>query len=403
MPRADSSITAHCQNCMLGEPLLMPAPCQGCHNTPIEGGTVPGRVPLCPATQVDTSVPIRAPWGLGACPAIRARGLLAGGGPALAGGTAPLEKEVDKGLGAVQSWGTASCPLSLWLLLLPLLLCGQREGGVEVERKGDATPNLVWVQGTLGDWRGYWETLTGKKSFCGVQWITRGHRAGLWDTWQAPGTELGLWGYRILRAGGQGAIWAIGCQGRDQDVCYRKPRSGGQVSMWVRDYRMLEWGTGCPHGAGPELWDSQGWAWSVRKGLQPGSSPMCGAVLQCLPATVRSLWERVMGCRGRLSASRSAVLGEWVKVRRGWVPGVSRVPWPRMAVSRSSSGGRTVRRVSGSPSAAGSVCMARSARSRTQPRRGPSSVEMATSTVRAGGTGEAVPSPFTAPGAGPEE
>lgn len=110
-----------------------------------------------------------------------------------------------------------------------------------------------------------------------------------------------------------------------------------------------------------------------------------------------------MGCRGRLSASRSAVLGEWVKVRRGWVPGVSRVPWPRMAVSRSSSGGRTVRRVSGSPSVAGSVCMARSARSRTQPRRGPSSVEMATSTVRAGGTGAAVPSPFTAPGAGPEE
>lgn len=110
-----------------------------------------------------------------------------------------------------------------------------------------------------------------------------------------------------------------------------------------------------------------------------------------------------MGCRGRLSASSSAVLGEWAKVRRGWVPGGSREPWPRMAVSRSSSGGRTVRRVSGSPSAAGSVCMARSARSRAQLRRGPSSVEMATSTVRAGGPEAAVPTPFTTPGTGPEE
>lgn len=128
-----------------------------------------------------------------------------------------------------------------------------------------------------------------------------------------------------------------------------------------------------------------------------------GAAPQCLPATVRSLWERVMGCRGRLRASSSAVLGEWLKVRRGWVPGGSRAPWPRMAVSRSSSGGRMVRRVSASPSVAGSVCMALSARSRAQPLRGPSSVEMATSTVRAGGPGVAVPSPFTAGGGGPEE
>jgi len=110
-----------------------------------------------------------------------------------------------------------------------------------------------------------------------------------------------------------------------------------------------------------------------------------------------------MGCRGRLSANSSAVLGEWEKVRRGWVPGGSRAPWPRMAVSRSSSGGRTVRRVSCSPSVAGSVCMARSARSRAQPRRSPSSVEMATSTVRVGGPGVTVPSPFTVPGGGPEE
>lgn len=108
-----------------------------------------------------------------------------------------------------------------------------------------------------------------------------------------------------------------------------------------------------------------------------------------------------MGCRGRLSANSSAVLGEWEKVRRGWVPGGSRAPWPRMAVSRSSSGGRTVRRVSCSPSVAGSVCMARSARSRAQPRRSPSSVEMATSTVRVGGPGVTVPSPFTVPGGGP--
>lgn len=106
----------------------------GMHSRLIEGGTVPGRVPLCPVTQADTSVPVRAPWGLGACPAIRARGLLAEGGPALAAGTPPLEKQVDKGLGAVQSWGSPPCPLSLWLLLLPLLLCGQREGGVGAER-----------------------------------------------------------------------------------------------------------------------------------------------------------------------------------------------------------------------------------------------------------------------------
>lgn len=85
-----------------------------------------------------------------------------------------------------------------------------------------------------------------------------------------------MWAYRILRTGGQGAIWAVGCLGKDLDICYRKPRSGGQVSMCVRDYRMLEWETGSPQGGGPELWDSQGWVCRFGRGPQPGSVPCVG-------------------------------------------------------------------------------------------------------------------------------
>lgn len=95
--------------------------------------------------QPGTSVPIGAPRGLGAWPVVRGEGLLAGGGPALASGSAPLEEEVHKGLGAVQPWGSPPWPLSLWLLLLPLLLWG--------ERGRDAISNSVWRQGTWGCWR----------------------------------------------------------------------------------------------------------------------------------------------------------------------------------------------------------------------------------------------------------
>lgn len=58
MPRADSTITAHCQNCMLGEPLPLPPSCQGYHNRPIEGGQsqaeslyalLPRLIPLSPS------------------------------------------------------------------------------------------------------------------------------------------------------------------------------------------------------------------------------------------------------------------------------------------------------------------------------------------------------------------
>lgn len=202
MPRADSSITAHCQNFMLGEPLPLPPSCQGCYNRSIKGGTVPGRVSLCPVTQADTSVPIRAPWGLGACPAIGARGLLAWGGPALAGGTAPLEKEVDKGLGAVQSWGSPPCPLSLWFLLLPLLLCGQRRGcwSGEVREWHPkfclGVENFRGLEGLLGDTD--WKRV--------LLWGAVDHQVP-WD-WAlgclaSPRDKVGsMWGYRIPRGPG---------------------------------------------------------------------------------------------------------------------------------------------------------------------------------------------------------
>lgn len=134
---------------------------------PQKVGSVPGWVPLCPMPQPSTSVPIRAPRGLGACPAVGGGGLLAGGGPALAGGTAPLEEEVDEGLGAVQPWWGPPCPLYLRLLLLPLLLWGQRRG---LEWRGwGIPPQMVfggWEEawaGKLRGWGGYWGALTGEE------------------------------------------------------------------------------------------------------------------------------------------------------------------------------------------------------------------------------------------------
>lgn len=122
---------------------------------PQKGRLVLDWIPLHPVPQSGTSVPIRAPRGLGACPAVRGGGLLAGGGPALAGSTAPLEEEVDKGLGAVQPWGGSPCPLSLWLLFLPLLLWGQREGlGWRVQGMPPQVVFGTWEGGSgLGTWR----------------------------------------------------------------------------------------------------------------------------------------------------------------------------------------------------------------------------------------------------------
>lgn len=173
---------------------------------PQKARLVPDWIPLYPVPQPSTSVPIRAPQGLGVCPAVGGGGLLAGGGPALAGSTAPLEEEVDEGLGAVQPWGGSPCPVSLWLLLLPLLLWGQRRG-VGVEGPGDTTPNGVWHlgrgiwAGNLAGQRDYWGALTGRQTCCVDQGVSRSCGVGLWGACQAARTGVGL-------------CRAIGCPGQ---------------------------------------------------------------------------------------------------------------------------------------------------------------------------------------------
>ena len=192
-----------------------------------------------------------APQGLGVCPVVGRGGLLAGGGPALAGDTAPLEEEVDKGLGAVQPRGSPPCPLSLRLLLLPLLLWGQR-GGLEGRGRG-MSPQIVFGGRELAGLEGLLGGTDWKRGCCGVQGVSRGHGAGLWGAWQAPGTGLRLCraiGCLGLVARGPYGLGTTGCQGRGQGLSYRMPRSGDQVSVWLRGYRMLEWGTGSTWGRG---------------------------------------------------------------------------------------------------------------------------------------------------------
>lgn len=182
-------IAAHHQNACLGTPSpnpLHPRDATIGLQCPQKGDQSQAGALFTLFPQPGTSVPIGAPWGLGAWPVVRGEGLLAGGGPALASGSAPLEEEVDKGLGAVQPRGSPPWPLSLWLLLLPLLLWGER--GRDAISKCLEARSLGVLEGLLG-------ALTGREPCCGVQGFFRGHWAGLWGAQQAPGAGLGLQGW----------------------------------------------------------------------------------------------------------------------------------------------------------------------------------------------------------------
>lgn len=79
------------------------------------------------------------------------------------------------------------------------------------------------LEGLLG-------ALPGRESCCGVQQVSRCHRAGLWGAQQAPGTGLGL--HRAIGCPGLVArspygLRTIGCQGRGQGLSHRTPRSRG--------------------------------------------------------------------------------------------------------------------------------------------------------------------------------